>query len=258
MNDVRKRSFVFDGIDFHKHRWFIGTIGDVDLEFQFGFDRSVNVSDTGAFPVTLGVTDSLPVIEFTVVQMGYGGEPLPVDIKKYNELAKLLYRTEPRCLEIAGMTYTGVFKGLGEGIDTGINGYIKLSFQLSVPYAMANKISYSRVVSGKRIIEVNNISTANGYDVYPDIIFTLTDMENSFTIRNLSTGDKIGFGDLEENGKYLILGEQKQVFNMYDIDEIIYSDSWIKLNYGINRIEVSGEGIIDIQFNPKMGLTPII
>ena len=82
--------------------------------------------------------------------------------------------------------------------------------------------------------------------------------DNDFTIKNLSTGDKIGFGDLEENGKYLILGEQKQVFNMYDIDEIIYSDSWIRLNYGINRIEVSGEGIIDIQFNPKMGLTPII
>lgn len=255
-NNIRKKSFTFNGIDFHKHRWFICTIGS-NTDFDFGINREVEFADYEKHPMIVGVKDTPATIPITFIQSGYETCPLKVSRKKYDELCRMLYTNEPKSLEVGGMTYIGVFTNLGKGYDNGANGYITLNFQLSTPYITANKIMYeiNRITNSKNI-KINNISTANGYDVYPQIYFK--NRGNSLRILNKSNGSKLELSNLKNNNDYVIFGEQKQVFNNNNVREIIYCNNFITLNYGINNLFIQGTGDIIIQFRPKMGLTPNI
>ena len=153
--------------------------------------------------------------------------------------------------------YYGIFT---DGTQTYLNkmsqGYITLTLEIDSNHAYLDEIVNTYQVSGEKTITIESRGNIKEY-CYPDIEFNVNGV--SFTIENLTTGDKVQFSNLDSKSKngiiygdgiMTVISKTDATVNMREKS----NKKFLRLKHGTNQIKITGDGTFTISFQPRISL----
>ena len=235
------------------------TVGDSGDEAIFGLNRTMETTE--------GLTN-----EYIFKEMKYEKVTIPITLTKINNngsigelnpdelnfISRWLLRTEPTPLSTEyGLTYYGAFTGEQKYWVNGNNeGYLRVNFELSDPFAYSSIIINNKIVNGSSIIELPNKSNCN-MDSLPVIEMNLLGDTTDVKIENLNTGEFTEFKGLDKLENIIIESKNMQIYSNKNINSKVFELSnkkFIKLIYGKNKIRVTSNGKLSIKIQYQVQL----
>ena len=262
MNQLARNNYLhlfFDNEDITQRTGFYIASMQKSKNFNVGLNRNINTIQ-GALnkKLFLGTTNDNFEFEVTLVKArkinGYlrAKEIHEEDIE---ELYRYIVRNEPKAIEKDDKLYYGIFT-TAEGYNTiNNNGYITFKFIMTEPYIYSKEEvrAFNTAISNE--VELRNGTDLIDEKTFIDIEFNSGD-NTSIKFTNYKNDSFIELNSLTKNNNYKIYGEEMQIINLDNPKEIIYSPTFIHLDYHPNIIKIESENSISgaIKYQIKYGI----
>ncbi|MGV2640145.1 hypothetical protein GNF86_01645 [Clostridium perfringens] len=256
----RKFYFEFDGKKSKDRNLKMVVIDNKSEEDKFGVEQEIIEEDNGTdTPLFLGIKRKPQSLKISIMKMNKYSRPLPYTDKELDEICRWLFKKEYKPFipwDNTGMVYYVIFTKGTDFFNCAKEGYINLEMRLNAPYGYSNLFNNDYRIKGEKVIDIYNGSDIDNF-IYPDIEFELRDNSTDLTIKNLSLGETMEFNNLVSNDHIMIYNEGlKDMVSLKDKSRNIFQHSnkqFIKLQYGLNRIQVKGNCRIRFLYQYPIG-----
>ena len=249
---MQSEFFIFDGINSSDMGLYNVRMqsGLVENPFMGSKDTIKTKVPTKDIPYFHGVNKD--VIQFTLQFSLLDEEWTP---EKTHEIARWLLHDTYKSFQSADDLgkYYYVICVNGENLYKANNkGYVELTFESNAPYAFSPIYLNEYDLSDNTTIDtiqIENRSDLNDY-YYPTVEIELQGTTTDITLANLSDGGReFSFTGLSTGETISVDNENKYIVSdvpaVYRFSE--FNKNWLRLVYGINQIEVTGECIITVR-----------
>lgn len=257
----RKFYFEFDGKKSKDRNLKMVVIDNKSEEDKFGVEQDVIEEDNGTdTPLFLGTKRKPQSIKMTLMKLDKYNNPMSYTDKELEDINKWLFLKREYKPFIAwdnpGIVYYVIFTKGTDFFNCAKEGYINLEMRLNAPYGYSNLFNNDYWIKDEKIIDIYNGSDIDNF-IYPDIEFELRDDSTDLIIKNLSLGETMEFNNLISNDHIMIYNEGlKDMVSLKDKNRNIFQHSnkkFIKLQYGLNRIQVKGNCRIRFLYQYPIG-----
>ena len=257
----RKFYFEFDGRKSKDKKLKMIIIDNKSEDDKFGVEQEVIEEDNGTdTPLFLGVKRKPQTLKIAIMKMDKFNNPLSYTDRELEEICRWLFKKEYRPFipwDNTGMVYYVIFTKGTDFFNCAKEGYINLEMRLNAPYGYSRLLNNEYTVMGEKTIDIYNRSDIDNF-IYPDIEFELKDDNTDLVIKNLSLSNEImEFNNLTPNDHIMIYNEGlKDMMSLQDKSRNIFQCSnkkFIKLQYGLNRIQIKGKCKIKFTYQYPIG-----
>ena len=241
----RGTTISFNGVNSTRYSLYLCNVGN-GLDRQLGTGRSFSMDDGNL----ISVDDDNPTFDIQLVKLNKHGDPSPITDTELFEIKRWLYSPKdfkPLMIDRQPTVYYGMFVG-GQIWQNECNqGYLTLQFQLNSGHAYTTQQNSVYRVNGTKTI---NLRSKHNYELYNkiDIEIELTS-GNSFTIENLSSGQKMTLTNIPSDTKHIRIynEDMEQIIDLDNPTKLIrgcFNKVFIHLVNGDNEIKITGNGIV--------------
>lgn len=241
----RGTTISFNGVNSTRYNLYLCNVGN-GLDRQLGTGRSFSMEDGNL----ISVDDDNPTFDIQLVKLNKHGDPSPITDTELFEIKRWLYSPKdfkPLMIDRQPTVYYGMFVG-GQIWQNECNqGYLTLQFQLNSGHAYTTQQNSVYRVNGTKTI---NLRSKHNYELYNkiDIEIELTS-GNSFTIENLSSGQKMILTNIPSDTKHIRIynEDMEQIIDLDNPTKLIrgcFNKVFIHLVNGDNEIKITGNGIV--------------
>lgn len=241
----RGTTISFNGVNSTRYNLYLCNVGN-GLDRQLGTGRSFSMEDGNL----ISVDDDNPTFDIQLVKLNKHGDPSPITDTELFEIKRWLYSPKdfkPLMIDRQPTVYYGMFVG-GQIWQNECNqGYLTLQFQLNSGHAYTTQQNSVYRVNGTKTI---NLRSKHNYELYNkiDIEIELTS-GNSFTIENLSSGQKMTLTNIPSDTKHIRIynEDMEQIIDLDNPTKLIrgcFNKVFIHLVNGDNEIKITGNGIV--------------
>lgn len=241
----RGTTISFNGVNSTRYNLYLCNVGN-GLDRQLGTGRSFSMEDGNL----ISVDDDNPTFDIQLVKLNKHGDPSPITDTELFEIKRWLYSPKdfkPLMIDRQPTVYYGMFIG-GQIWQNECNqGYLTLQFQLNSGHAYTTQQNSVYRVNGTKTI---NLRSKHNYELYNkiDIEIELTS-GNSFTIENLSSGQKMTLTNIPSDTKHIRIynEDMEQIIDLDNPTKLIrgcFNKVFIHLVNGDNEIKITGNGIV--------------
>lgn len=241
----RGTTISFNGVNSTRYNLYLCNVGN-GLDRQLGTGRSFSMEDGNL----ISVDDDNPTFDIQLVKLNKHGDPSPITDTELFEIKRWLYSPKdfkPLMIDRQPTVYYGMFVG-GQIWQNECNqGYLTLQFKLNSGHAYTTQQNSVYRVNGTKTI---NLRSKHNYELYNkiDIEIELTS-GNSFTIENLSSGQKMILTNIPSNTKHIRIynEDMEQIIDLDNPTKLIrgcFNKVFIHLVNGDNEIKITGNGIV--------------
>lgn len=241
----RGTTISFNGVNSTRYNLYLCNVGN-GLDRQLGTGRSFSMEDGNL----ISVDDDNPTFDIQLVKLNKHGDPSPITDSELFEIKRWLYSPKdfkPLMIDRQPTVYYGMFVG-GQIWQNECNqGYLTLQFQLNSGHAYTTQQNSVYRVNGTKTI---NLRSKHNYELYNkiDIEIELTS-GNSFTIENLSSGQKMTLTNIPSDTKHIRIynEDMEQIIDLDNPTKLIrgcFNKVFIHLVNGDNEIKITGNGIV--------------
>ena len=241
----RGTTISFNGVNSTRYNLYLCNVGN-GLDRQLGTGRSFSMEDGNL----ISVDDDNPTFDIQLVKLNKHGDPSPITDTELFEIKRWLYSPKdfkPLMIDRQPTVYYGMFVG-GQIWQNECNqGYLTLQFKLNSGHAYTTQQNSVYRVNGTKTI---NLRSKHNYELYNkiDIEIELTS-GNSFTIENLSSGQKMILTNIPSNTKHIRIynEDMEQIIDLDNPTKLIrgcFNKVFIHLVNGDNEIKITGKGIV--------------
>lgn len=220
-------------------------------ESVFGLDRSVELEDGVDNPIFVKNKGNQPSITIQLAKIDENGNVPSITDRELDEIGRILFKDGITSVEHKGLIYYGVFTKGSSFFNGAMQGYLTLTFSMVCNYPYSRINVNPVLVKGDKSIEIYNKSTSKE-EIYLDM--TIEQLgTNPITVKNKTINDYMTFNNIELNEVINVLGESAlEVISKTNPDKNIFNDlefnSFIRLKYGRNVIEITGDCRVDIKY----------
>lgn len=241
----RGTTISFNGVNSTRYNLYLCNVGN-GLDRQLGTGRSFSMEDGNL----ISVDDDNPTFDIQLVKLNKHGDPSPITDTELFEIKRWLYSPKdfkPLMIDRQPTVYYGMFVG-GQIWQNECNqGYLTLQFQLNSGHAYTTQQNSVYRVNGTKTI---NLRSKHNYELYNkiDIEIELTS-GNSFTIENLSSGQKMTLTNIPSDTKHIRIynEDMEQIIDLDNPTKLIrgcFNKVFIHLVNGDNEIKITGNGVV--------------
>lgn len=241
----RGTTISFNGVNSTRYNLYLCNVGN-GLDRQLGTGRSFSMEDGSL----ISVDDDNPTFDIQLVKLNKHGDPSPITDTELFEIKRWLYSPKdfkPLMIDRQPTVYYGMFVG-GQIWQNECNqGYLTLQFKLNSGHAYTTQQNSVYRVNGTKTI---NLRSKHNYELYNkiDIEIELTS-GNSFTIENLSSGQKMTLTNIPSDTKHIRIynEDMEQIIDLDNPTKLIrgcFNKVFIHLVNGDNEIKITGNGIV--------------
>ena len=241
----RGTTISFNGVNSTRYNLYLCNVGN-GLDRQLGTGRSFSMENGNL----ISVDDDNPTFDIQLVKLNKHGDPSPITDTELFEIKRWLYSPKdfkPLMIDRQPTVYYGMFVG-GQIWQNECNqGYLTLQFQLNSGHAYTTQQNSVYRVNGTKTI---NLRSKHNYELYNkiDIEIELTS-GNSFTIENLSSGQKMTLTNIPSDTKHIRIynEDMEQIIDLDNPTKLIrgcFNKVFIHLVNGDNEIKITGNGIV--------------
>lgn len=241
----RGTTISFNGVNSTRYNLYLCNVGN-GLDRQLGTGRSFSMEDGNL----ISVDDDNPTFDIQLVKLNKHGDPSPITDTELFEIKRWLYSPKdfkPLMIDRQPTVYYGMFVG-GQIWQNECNqGYLTLQFQLNSGHAYTTQQNSVYRVNGTKTIKLRS---KHNYELYNkiDIEIELTS-GNSFTIENLSSGQKMILTNIPSDTKHIRIynEDMEQIIDLDNPTKLIrgcFNKVFIHLVNGDNEIKITGNGIV--------------
>lgn len=241
----RGTTISFNGVNSTRYNLYLCNVGN-GLDRQLGTGRSFSMEDGNL----ISVDDDNPTFDIQLVKLNKHGDPSPITDTELFEIKRWLYSPKdfkPLMIDRQPTVYYGMFVG-GQIWQNECNqGYLTLQFRLNSGHAYTTQQNSVYRVNGTKTI---NLRSKHNYELYNkiDIEIELTS-GNSFTIENLSSGQKMILTNIPSDTKHIRIynEDMEQIIDLDNPTKLIrgcFNKVFIHLVNGDNEIKITGNGIV--------------
>lgn len=241
----RGTTISFNGVNSTRYNLYLCNVGN-GLDRQLGTGRSFSMEDGNL----ISVDDDNPTFDIQLVKLNKHGDPSPITDTELFEIKRWLYSPKdfkPLMIDRQPTVYYGMFVG-GQIWQNECNqGYLTLQFQLNSGHAYTTQQNSVYRVNGTKTI---NLRSKHNYELYNkiDIEIELTS-GNSFTVENLSSGQKMTLTNIPSDTKHIRIynEDMEQIIDLDNPTKLIrgcFNKVFIHLVNGDNEIKITGNGIV--------------
>lgn len=241
----RGTTISFNGVNSTRYNLYLCNVGN-GLDRQLGTGRSFSMEDGNL----ISVDDDNPTFDIQLVKLNKHGDPSPITDTELFEIKRWLYSPKdfkPLMIDRQPTVYYGMFVG-GQIWQNECNqGYLTLQFRLNSGHAYTTQQNSVYRVNGTKTI---NLRSKHNYELYNkiDIEIELTS-GNSFTIENLSSGQKMTLTNIPSDTKHIRIynEDMEQIIDLDNPTKLIrgcFNKVFIHLVNGDNEIKITGNGIV--------------
>lgn len=241
----RGTTISFNGVNSTRYNLYLCNVGN-GLDRQLGTGRSFSMEDGNL----ISVDDDNPTFDIQLVKLNKHGDPSPITDTELFEIKRWLYSPKdfkPLMIDRQPTVYYGMFVGGQIWQNECNHGYLTLQFQLNSGHAYTTQQNSVYRVSGTKTI---NLRSKHNYELYNkiDIEIELTS-GNSFTIENLSSGQKMTLTNIPSDTKHIRIynEDMEQIIDLDNPTKLIrgcFNKVFIHLVNGDNEIKITGNGIV--------------
>lgn len=249
--------FIFDGIDSRAYGVKIVNTGGA-FNKTFGTIRDIKVDTSNNRKIYKGVETPIVSVPIKLARVTSTYNPLSLSYDEEIRLKKWLFKKDERGLVVGDKCYYGVFSASEN--DSWINkhnkGYISLNFNIIEVCDYLNT-DVVKLNKNSEIITFNSRCDCNER-CYLDFNIDYVEGDGTFSIKNLTNGCTMEFENLKEGNNYDICCSSRILQSNEELEIILPKIKkpfkWIRIDAGINDIQVECSGIADItmQYQCKM------
>ena len=241
----RGTTISFNGVNSTRYNLYLCNVGN-GLDRQLGNERSFSMEDGNL----ISVDDDNPTFDIQLVKLNKHGDPSPITDTELFEIKRWLYSPKdfkPLMIDRQPTVYYGMFVG-GQIWQNECNqGYLTLQFQLNSGHAYTTQQNSVYRVNGTKTI---NLRSKHNYELYNKIDIEIELASgNSFTIENLSSGQKMTLTNIPSDTKHIRIynEDMEQIIDLDNPTKLIrgcFNKVFIHLVNGDNEIKITGNGIV--------------
>lgn len=241
----RGTTISFNGVNSTRYNLYLCNVGK-GLDRQLGTGRSFSMEDGNL----ISVDDDNPTFDIQLVKLNKHGDPSPITDTELFEIKRWLYSPKdfkPLMIDRQPTVYYGMFVG-GQIWQNECNqGYLTLQFQLNSGHAYTTQQNSVYRVNGTKTI---NLRSKHNYELYNKIDIEIELASgNSFTIENLSSGQKMTLTNIPSDTKHIRIynEDMEQIIDLDNPTKLIrgcFNKVFIHLVNGDNEIKITGNGIV--------------
>ena len=241
----RGTTISFNGVNSTRYNLYLCNVGN-GLDRQLGTGRSFSMEDGNL----ISVDDDNPTFDILLVKLNKHGDPSPITDTELFEIKRWLYSPKdfkPLMIDRQPTVYYGMFVG-GQIWQNECNqGYLTLQFQLNSGHAYTTQQNSVYRVNGTKTI---NLRSKHNYELYNKIDIEIELASgNSFTIENLSSGQKMTLTNIPSDTKHIRIynEDMEQIIDLDNPTKLIrgcFNKVFIHLVNGDNEIKITGNGIV--------------
>ena len=255
---LKGNTISFNGINSSRYGLYLCSVGGGGEERDFGVTRSIE-AENGTIKA---ITEDTKTIEIQLVKLSSTTyDPIPMSEEDLEEISHWLFSPEeykPLMVDHQARVYYGVFVGGSIWQNGAKHGYLTLQFQLDSNHAYGVLQNNDYRVNGTREVKVTSKHNIGKYNEI-DIEIELANGQNSITIENLTTGQRLEIRNLPSD-VHRILIQNERLKHIKDVDNPsrnmrpYFNKVFIHLTYGVNNIRISGVGKVRFISQAKLTL----
>ena len=262
---LRTNDFQFNGkklseLEIQGGKFVVVNTSESNNTRKIGLTRSLTTGEGVIGNKTITGIDESALTMTIIVSKFNGDEPATITDNDLEVLTTWLfspvnYKELVALDEEANIVYYGMFT---DGEQTYLNkanqGYITLTFQLDSGHAYGQIKKITKSGGSTFIIDFkNNV----GKYYYPDIEFNVSG--SSFSIENMTLGERIEFNNLDANCRRGIIYGEGIMTMISSTDATVNmreksNRKFLRLQNGANVIKITGSGTFTFHIQPKISL----
>ena len=206
--------------------------------------------------------DTKKTIEIQLVKLSSTTyDPIPMSDEDLDEISHWLLSPEeykPLMVDNQARVYYGMFIDGSISQNGARHGYLTLQFQLDSNHAYGVLQNNDFRVNGTREVKVTSKHNIGKYNEI-DIEIELANGQNSITIENLTTGQRLEIRNLPSNVHHILI-QNERLKHIKDVDNPsrnmrpYFNKVFIHLTYGVNNIRITGVGKVRLISQAKLTL----
>ena len=241
---LRGNTISFNGINSSRYGLYLCSTND-EKERDYGITRSIE-KENG---VVKNIVSTEKVINLQLVKLDSYNNPLPISEDELFEINRWLFSPQdykPLIVDQNQIVYYGMFVKGSIWQNEAQQGYLTLEFELNTGHCYSVLQNSDFRVNGTRNITLNSKNNYSQYNEI-DIEIKLADGQNSITIENLTTGQKMVLKNLPNNCQHIYVYNEgvKHISNVNNKSQNLrpyFNKEFIHLAYGVNNIKITGVG----------------
>ena len=255
---LKGNTISFNGINSSRYGLYLCSVGGGGEERDFGVTRSIE-AENGTIKA---ITEDTKTIEIQLVKLSSTTyDPIPMSEEDLEEISHWLFSPEeykPLMVDHQARVYYGVFVGGSIWQNGAKHGYLTLQFQLDSNHAYGVLQNNDYRVNGTREVKVTSKHNIGKYNEI-DIEIELANGQNSITIENLTTGQRLEIRNLPSDVHHILIQNEK-LKHIKDVDNPsrnmrpYFNKVFVHLTYGVNNIRITGVGKVRFISQAKLTL----
>ena len=255
---LKGNTISFNGINSSRYGLYLCSVGGGGEERDFGVTRSIE-AENGTIKA---ITEDTKTIEIQLVKLSSTTyDPIPMSEEDLEEISHWLFSPEeykPLMVDHQARVYYGVFVGGSIWQNGAKHGYLTLQFQLDSNHAYGVLQNNDYRVNGTREVKVTSRHNIGKYNEI-DIEIELANGQNSITIENLTTGQRLEIRNLPSDVHHILI-QNERLKHIKDVDNPsrnmrpYFNKVFIHLTYGVNNIRITGVGKVRFISQAKLTL----
>ena len=255
---LKGNTISFNGINSSRYGLYLCSVGGGGEERDFGVTRSIE-AENGTIKA---ITEDTKTIEIQLVKLSSTTyDPIPISEEDLEEISHWLFSPEeykPLMVDHQARVYYGVFVGGSIWQNGAKHGYLTLQFQLDSNHAYGVLQNNDYRVNGTREVKVTSKHNIGKYNEI-DIEIELANGQNSITIENLTTGQRLEIRNLPSDVHHILI-QNERLKHIKDVDNPsrnmrpYFNKVFIHLTYGVNNIRITGVGKVRFISQAKLTL----
>ena len=255
---LKGNTISFNGINSSRYGLYLCSVGGGGEERDFGVTRSIE-AENGTIKA---ITEDTKTIEIQLVKLSSTTyDPIPMSEEDLEEISHWLFSPEeykPLMVDHQARVYYGVFVGGSIWQNGAKHGYLTLQFQLDSNHAYGVLQNNDYRVNGTREVKVTSKHNIGKYNEI-DIEIELANGQNSITIENLTTGQRLEIRNLPSDVHHILI-QNERLKHIKDVDNPsrnmrpYFNKVFIHLTYGVNNIRITGVGKVRFISQAKLTL----
>ena len=255
---LKGNTISFNGINSSRYGLYLCSVGGGGEERDFGVTRSIE-AENGTIKA---ITEDTKTIEIQLVKLSSTTyDPIPMSEEDLEEISHWLFSPEeykPLMVDHQARVYYGVFVGGSIWQNGAKHGYLTLQFQLDSNHAYGVLQNNDYRVNGTREVKVTSKHNIGKYNEI-DIEIELANRQNSITIENLTTGQRLEIRNLPSDVHHILI-QNERLKHIKDVDNPsrnmrpYFNKVFIHLTYGVNNIRITGVGKVRFISQAKLTL----
>ena len=255
---LKGNTISFNGINSSRYGLYLCSVGGGEEERNFGVTRSIE-AENGSIKA---ITEDTKTIEIQLVKLSNTTyDPIPISEEDLEEISHWLFSPEeykPLMVDHQARVYYGVFVDGSIWQNGARHGYLTLQFQLDSNHAYGVLQNNDYRVNGTREVKVTSKHNIGKYNEI-DIEIELANGQNSITIENLTTGQRLEIRNLPSDVHHILI-QNERLKHIKDVDNPsrnmrpYFNKVFIHLTYGVNNIRITGVGKVRFISQAKLTL----